>query len=177
MDAKLINFSEICQKNPAKSAVFWQRSPPPPKFPVKSADFSKNLPLKILRNLTFSAKILRNWPIFPRILTFFPRKSREIGWFFRKFAPENPAKFCFFWGEISEALANITSLSFMNTCNTVWDESIDNPKKYLIKTYFLLLKFVRPEIKNRKRELLLSKLSNIQMAMHDNWFQLAKKLM
>ena len=25
----------------------------PPKFPVKSADFSKNLPLKILRNLTF----------------------------------------------------------------------------------------------------------------------------
>ena len=32
----------------------------PPKFPVKSADFSKNLPLKILRN------------------EFFPQKSREF---------------------------------------------------------------------------------------------------
>ena len=27
---------------------------------------------------------------------FFPRKPREIGQFFREFAPENPAKFCFF---------------------------------------------------------------------------------
>ena len=56
--------------------------------------------------------------IFRRILTFLPRKSREIGrfvrefWlfpreigsFFREFAPENPAKFCFFYREISEAL-------------------------------------------------------------------------
>ena len=46
----------------------------------------------------------RNGPIVPRILTFFPRKSREIGRFFREFAPENPAKFCFFFREISEAL-------------------------------------------------------------------------
>ena len=56
IDAKLIEFSEICQKNPAKSAVFllivsWRSFPP--KFPVKSADFPKNLPLKILRKLTF----------------------------------------------------------------------------------------------------------------------------
>ena len=56
IDAKLIEFSEICQKNPAKSAVFllivsWQSFPP--KFPVKSANFSKNLAPKILRNLTF----------------------------------------------------------------------------------------------------------------------------
>ena len=124
IDAKLIDFSKI---SPPKSSeigcflliVSWQGFPP--KFPVKSADFSKNLPLKILRNLTFSAKIprnrpiflriltfscknTRNRPIFPRILTFFPRKSREIGRFFREFAPENPAKFCFFFREISEAL-------------------------------------------------------------------------
>ena len=56
IDAKLIDFSEICQKNPAKSAVFYWLflgEVSPPKFPVKSADFSKNLPLKILQNLTF----------------------------------------------------------------------------------------------------------------------------
>ena len=55
------------------------------KFPVKSADFSKNLPLKILRKLTFSAKIPRNRLIFLQILTFLPRKSREIGRLFREF--------------------------------------------------------------------------------------------
>ena len=45
----------------------------------------------------FSCKNTTNRPIFPRILTFFPRKSREnIGRFFREFAPENSAKFCFF---------------------------------------------------------------------------------
>ena len=32
--------------------VSWQSFPP--KFPMKTADFSKNLPLKILRNLTLS---------------------------------------------------------------------------------------------------------------------------
>ena len=56
IDAKLIVFSEI---SPPKSSeigcflliVSWRGFPP--KFPVKSADISKNLPLKILRNLTF----------------------------------------------------------------------------------------------------------------------------
>ena len=52
IDAKLIVFSEICQKNPSEIGCFllivsWR------SFPVKSADFSMNLPLKILRNLTF----------------------------------------------------------------------------------------------------------------------------
>ena len=55
-DAKLIDFSEICQKKSSEIGCFllivsWRSFPP--KFPVKSADFSKNLPLKILRNLTF----------------------------------------------------------------------------------------------------------------------------
>ena len=82
----------------------------PPKFPVKSADFSKNLPQKSFEIWLFSAEIQQNQPIFEQILTFFPRKPREIGQFFREFAPENPAKFCFFFREISEALKN-----YMNT--------------------------------------------------------------
>ena len=35
----------------------------------------------------------------------------EIGRFFREFAPENPAKFCFFFREISEALVFIYIVS------------------------------------------------------------------
>ena len=69
---------------------------------AKSADFSTNFDF-------FPAKIPRNRPIFLRILTFFPRKSREIGRFFREFAPENSAKFYFFFRKISEALLNIHS--------------------------------------------------------------------
>ena len=71
IDAELIDFSEICQKkNPAKSAVFllivsWRSFPP--KFPVKSADFSKNLTQN------------------PSKFDFFPIKSREIGRFFHEF--------------------------------------------------------------------------------------------
>ena len=51
IDAKLIDFSEICQKKSSEIGCFllivsWRRFFP--KFPVKSVDFSKNLPLKIL---------------------------------------------------------------------------------------------------------------------------------
>ena len=85
IDAKLIDFSEICQKKSSEIGCFLQivswRSFSP-KFPVKSADFFKNFPLKIRRNLTFFGKN--------------PAKSAE-------FAPENPAKFCFFFREISDA--------------------------------------------------------------------------
>ena len=56
IDAKLIDFSEICQKKSSEIGSFllivsWRSFPL--KFPMKSADFSKNFPLKILRNLTF----------------------------------------------------------------------------------------------------------------------------
>ena len=56
IDPELIDFSEICQKKSGEIGCFllivsWRSLPP--KFPVKSTDFSKNLPLKILRNLTF----------------------------------------------------------------------------------------------------------------------------
>ena len=60
IDAKLIDFSEICQKKPSEIGCFllivsWRSFPP--KFLVKSADFPKKflgnyLPLKILRKLT-----------------------------------------------------------------------------------------------------------------------------
>ena len=70
IDAKLISFSEICQKNCSEIGCFllivsWRSFPP--KFPMKSADFSKNLPLKILRNLIFLQILTflsRNRPIF-----------------------------------------------------------------------------------------------------------------
>ena len=56
IDAELIDFSEICQKKSNEIGCFLlivsQRSFPP-KFPVKSADFPKNVPLKIFRKLTF----------------------------------------------------------------------------------------------------------------------------
>ena len=67
----------------------------PQKFPVKSADFSKNLPLKILRNLTFFAKIPRNRLIFLPILTFPPAKSADF-----------PLNFAFFSREISRFSTN-----------------------------------------------------------------------
>ena len=56
IDAKLVDFSQICQKYPSEIGCFllivsWRSFPP--KFPVKSADFPKNLPLKIFRKLTF----------------------------------------------------------------------------------------------------------------------------
>ena len=101
--------------------VSWQSFPQ--KFPVKSADFSKNLPLKILRNLTFFAKIPRNRLIFLPILTFPPceigRFSPEFCLFlprnqpiFHEFAPVNPAKFCFFFRKISETLFKTWYMAF-----------------------------------------------------------------
>ena len=88
----MIDFSEICQKKSSEIGCFllivsWPSFPP--KFPVKSADFSANLPLKILRNLTFCRQtpaksadfsanfdfLPRNWPIFLRISTCFPYEN------------------------------------------------------------------------------------------------------
>ena len=63
IDAKLIDFSEICQKKSSEIGCFllivsWRSFPP--KFPVKSADFSKNLPLKIPRNFPFFPRNIRS---------------------------------------------------------------------------------------------------------------------
>ena len=118
IDAELIDFSEICQKKSSEIGCFllivsW-RSFPPRNFPWNRPIFLRICPWKSFEIWLFSAKIPWNRPIFLRNLTFlprksceigpffrefwlfFPRKSREIGRFFREFAPENPAKFCFF---------------------------------------------------------------------------------
>ena len=98
IDAKLIDFSEICQKNPAKSAVFYWLflgEVSPRNFPWNRPIFLRICPWKSFEIWLFSAKIPRNRPIFLRILTFLPRKSREIGRLFREFwlfSRENPAK-------------------------------------------------------------------------------------
>ena len=85
INAKLIDFNEICQKNPAKSAVFY--------WLFLGEVFPKNFPW--------------NRPIFLRIcpenlskFDFFPLKSRKIGRFFSEFwlfSRENPAKSADFW--------------------------------------------------------------------------------
>ena len=115
IDAKLIDFSEICRKKHSEIGFFllivsWRSFPP--KFPVKSADFPKNLPLKILRKLTFfrqksrswtdfsanfdfsPAKIAQNRPIVLWILTFFPRKSPAD--FSANLSLKTPRNFAFF---------------------------------------------------------------------------------
>ena len=119
--------AKFAKKKPAKSAVFYWLflgEVSPRNFPWNRPIFLRICPWKSFEIWLFSAKIPRNRTIFRQILTFLPRKSREIGRFFREFwlfsreigqffhefAPENPAKFCFFFREISEALAITASL-------------------------------------------------------------------
>ena len=97
IDAKLIDFSEICQKNPAKSAVFYWLllEVSPWNFPWNRPIFLRICPWKSFEIWLFSAKIPRNRPIFLRILTFLPQKSRKICRFFHEFwlfSRENPAR-------------------------------------------------------------------------------------
>ena len=78
IDPKLIDFSEIYQKKSSEIGLFllivsW-RSFPPRNFPWNRPIFLRICP----------------WKSFE--IWLFPLKSREIGRFFREFAPENPAK-------------------------------------------------------------------------------------
>ena len=115
--------AKFAKKNPSKLAVFYWLflgEVSPQNFPWNRPIFLRICPWKSFEIWLFSAKIPRNRTIFRPILTFLPRKSheigrffrefwlfsREIGRFFREFAPENAAKFCFFFREISEALLN-----------------------------------------------------------------------
>ena len=105
IDAKLIDFSEICQKKPSEIGCFllivsWRSFPPKISREIgrvflRNFDFFRynpwNWPI-CLRILTF---LPRNRPIFPRILIFLPQKSRKIGRFFHEFwlfSHENPTK-------------------------------------------------------------------------------------
>ena len=88
IDAKLIDFSKICPKKSNEISCFlpivsWRSFPP--KFPVRLADFSNNLPLKILRNLTFfrenpakSANFSANLPLkIPQNFVLFSAKYQK----------------------------------------------------------------------------------------------------
>ena len=72
--AKLIDFSEICQKNPAKSAVFhWLfLGEISPENSREIGRFSKNLPRKSFEIWLFPAKIPQNPLIFPQICPWKP---------------------------------------------------------------------------------------------------------
>ena len=98
IDAKLIDFSEICQKKSNEIGCFLPivscRSFPW-NFQWDRPIFVTICPWKSFEIWLCSAKIPRNRPIFLRFLTFLPLKSREIGWFFCEFwlfSCENPAK-------------------------------------------------------------------------------------
>ena len=86
IDAKLIDFSEICQKNPMKSAVFYWLflgKVSPLNFPWNWPIFLRICLWKSFKIWLSSAKIPRNWPIFLRILTF-PLKIPQNFAFFRE---------------------------------------------------------------------------------------------
>ena len=90
IDAKLIVFSEICQKNPAKSAVFYWLflgEVSPWNRPI----FLWICPWKSFEIWLFSAKMPRNRSIFLRILTFLPRNRRILPRILT-FSRENPTK-------------------------------------------------------------------------------------
>ena len=96
INAKLIDFSEICQKKSSQISCFflivsWWSFPR--NFPWNQPIFLRICLWKSFEIWLFFAKILRNQPIFPQILTFFPRnqpifpricpwKSHEIFLFF-----------------------------------------------------------------------------------------------
>ena len=99
IDAKLIDFSEICQKKSSEISCFllivsWRSFPR--NFLWNRLIFLRICPRKSFEIWLFSAKIPQNQPIFLQILTSPRRKSHEISRFFSEFAPENPAKFSFF---------------------------------------------------------------------------------
>ena len=101
----------------------------PPKFPVKSADFSKNLPLKIL------------WK-----LTFFPLKSREIGRLFPKFwlfPRENPAKSVNFSANLPPKIPRnlaFFSAKYQKPCLGEWQHAPSN--KVNVSPVWILWKWI-----------------------------------
>ena len=110
INAKLIDFNEICQKNPAKSAVFYWLflgEVFPKNFPWNRPIFLRICPENPTKFYFFPLKSREIGRFFcefwlfsreiGRFLSVFWLFSREIGRFFRKFAPENPTKFCVFF--------------------------------------------------------------------------------
>ena len=97
IDAKLIDFSEICQKKSSEIGCFLlivsRRSFPPRNFPWNWPIFLRTCPWKSFKIWLFSAKIPRNRPIFLRILTFsrkYPAKLADFSTNFDFFPAKIP---------------------------------------------------------------------------------------
>ena len=141
IDAKLIDFSEICQKNPAKSAVFYWLflgEVSPRNFPWHRPIFLTICPWKSFKIWLFSAKIPRNGLIFLRILTFLPRKSRKIGRFlceFWLFSWENPGNRLIFPRILTFSRKNPAKLA---------DFSMNFPLKILRNFAFFFAQYQKP---------------------------------
>ena len=80
---------------------------------MKASTFIENFSQIIAKPIAFQRNLLgklsRNRPFFTnrfsaKLTSKNPAKFREIGRFFREFAPENPAKFDFFSRDLPEAL-------------------------------------------------------------------------
>ena len=128
IDAKLIDFSKICQKNPAKSAVFYWLF----LGEVSPQNFPWNRPI-----------FLRICPENPSKFDFFPLKSREIGRFFCEFwlfSRENPAKLADLW-------ANFDFFSRENPAKSA-DFSANLPLKIPRNFAFFSAKYQKPCIKS-----------------------------
>ena len=160
IDAKLINFSEICQKKSSEIGCFllivsWWSFPL--KFPVKLADFSKNLPLKILGNLTFFP---RNRPIFLRICLW---KSREILLFFREISEALP------WRVIDLTLIGIIYMQNKIFCS--WP--------HLIERKIEVITYVPPSKKLQTLSSLLETIWNVSLmiwcCMSSDWKEVQLK--
>ena len=128
INAKLIDFNEICQKNPAKSAVFYWLF----LGEVFPQNFPWNRPI-----------FLRICPENPSKFDFFPLKSREIGRFFCEFwlfSRENPAKSADLW-------ANFDFFSRENPAKSA-DFSANWPLKIPRNFAFFSAKYQKPCIKS-----------------------------
>ena len=102
IDAKLIDFSAICQKKSSEIAVFYWLF----LGEVTSRNFPRNRPI-FLRILTFFP---RNWPIFLQIFTLIPRKSREIGRFSPNLPLKIPRNFTFFAQNIRSPVYSVRGI-------------------------------------------------------------------
>ena len=99
IDAKLIDFSEICQKKIQRNRLFFTdcflAKFPPRNFPWNRLIFLRTCPWKSFKIWLFSAKIPLNRPIFLRISTFsrnYPSKWADFSANF-DFFPAKSANF------------------------------------------------------------------------------------
>ena len=149
INAKLIDFSEICQKNSAKSAVFYWLflgEVSPRNILWNWTIFLRTCPWKSFKIWLFSAKIPLNRPIFLRILTFsrkYPAKSADFSANF-DFFPAKSADFS--WNLPLKIPGNFAffSAKYQKPCvlnRDVSPEDLKNTKRLLVSAPSLHFKF------------------------------------